>query len=383
MQEDFAQILHQGLPLTDPRARKPSLRLAGILKKNGYRERFLARARAEGFRFSEEAEKSSSPLGRLSVLFTKPSFATGLAILVLVASGLLAYRWRETRIARQAAGTAELQRQVSELSKTRDALQAKLAEEAQAKASLQAEFSKTRDARAAALARASALQQQLQNAMAEAKTLRGDLERSGSKAGDLESRLQAEERRLAELTTEIQKLRAARADDAVAVAAQESRLKELSAELDAQTEMIQRERQLLAAGRDIRDLMGARSLHIVDVYDVDGKGRDRRAFGRVFYTEGKSLIFFAFDLTNPRQVNAKHSFQAWGEREGANGSARSLGIFYVDDQAQKRWVLKVEDPELLRQIDAVFVTVEPFGGAKKPTGQKLLYAYLSNKANHP
>jgi hypothetical protein len=62
---------------------------------------------------------------------------------------------------------------------------------------------------------------------------------------------------------------------------------------------------------------------------------------------------------------------------------KSLGIFYVDDKAQKRWVLKVDDPALLAHIDSVFVTVEPPGGEKKPTGQKLLYAYLNAPPNHP
>jgi hypothetical protein len=31
----------------------------------------------------------------------------------------------------------------------------------------------------------------------------------------------------------------------------------------------------------------------------------------------------------------------------------------------------------------VFVTVEPPGGSPKPTGQKLLYAYLNGQPNHP
>jgi hypothetical protein len=129
--------------------------------------------------------------------------------------------------------------------------------------------------------------------------------------------------------------------------------------------------------------MGARNLHIIDVFDTDLKGKNRRAFGRVFHTEGKSLIFYAFDLNGSKVQNAKHSFQAWGMRDGQNGSARSLGIFYLDDAGQRRWVLKFEDPRILSQIDSVFVTVEPFGGAEKPSGQKLLYAYLKNPANHP
>jgi len=60
-----------------------------------------------------------------------------------------------------------------------------------------------------------------------------------------------------------------------------------------------------------------------------------------------------------------------------------LGIFYVDDQKQNRWVLKFDDPDVLTEIDSVFVTVEPPGGSAKPTGHKLLYAYLKANPNHP
>jgi hypothetical protein len=35
----------------------------------------------------------------------------------------------------------------------------------------------------------------------------------------------------------------------------------------------------------------------------------------------------------------------------------------------------------VKKIDSVFVTVEPAAGAKQPTGQKMLYAYLG-EANH-
>jgi anti-sigma-K factor RskA len=62
----------------------------------------------------------------------------------------------------------------------------------------------------------------------------------------------------------------------------------------------------------------------------------------------------------------------------------SLGIFYVDNEANRRWVLKTDDPKVLAQINSVFVTVEPKGGSQKPSGKQLLYAYLrSASPNHP
>jgi hypothetical protein len=128
--------------------------------------------------------------------------------------------------------------------------------------------------------------------------------------------------------------------------------------------------------------MTVRNLHIIDVFDVDGKGDTRRTFGGVFYTEGKSLIFYAFDLEDNRVLNANYAFQAWGYQE-SGGQSRNLGVFYVDGRMQNRWALKFNDPRELAQIDAVFVTIEPSEDSPKPTGQKLLYAYLINKPNHP
>ena len=137
-----------------------------------------------------------------------------------------------------------------------------------------------------------------------------------------------------------------------------------------------------AAGKDVRDLMGARQLHVVDVRDTDPNGKAGKAFGRVFLTEGKSLIFYAFDLTDARKIDAKQTFQVWGQQEGKATSLRSLGFLYVDDKTQRRWALKTDDPAAVKEIDSVFVTVEPEGGAKKPSSQRLLYAYLG-EANHP
>jgi hypothetical protein len=137
-----------------------------------------------------------------------------------------------------------------------------------------------------------------------------------------------------------------------------------------------------AAARDVRELMAARNLHIIDVADVDGRGKARKSFGRVFYVEGQTLLFYAFDLGETAS-RSKVLFQAWGQQEGAGGKPRNLGVFRVDDQAQKRWVLRVDDPKLLVSIDSLFVTIEPSPGMNEPTGRRLIYAYLGTPANHP
>jgi len=140
--------------------------------------------------------------------------------------------------------------------------------------------------------------------------------------------------------------------------------------------------ELLAHDRDIRELMGARDLYMADVHDVSGKGTDK-TYGRVFYTKGKRLIFYAFDLDAQPGVQNASTFQAWGRKGPDKQQARSLGIFYEDNISKKRWVLKAEDPKTLEDIDAVFVTVEPNGGSQHPSGKPLLFAYLRVSPNHP
>jgi hypothetical protein len=157
----------------------------------------------------------------------------------------------------------------------------------------------------------------------------------------------------------------------------------LSQQLNTQTATVAREGELLAAGRDITDLMGARGLHIIDVRDADGKGKNKKSFGRIFYTEGKSLIFYAYDLDESKIIKANYSFEVWGERLGEPTSVRNLGILYTDNKDQKRWAFKVDNLQQLAEIDSVFVTLEPHQGDSTPRGGKILFAYLGGKANHP
>jgi hypothetical protein len=70
---------------------------------------------------------------------------------------------------------------------------------------------------------------------------------------------------------------------------------------------------------------------------------------------------------------------AWPDKK----QAFNLGIFYEDNGSKKRWVLKANDPKTLNDIDAVFVTAEPDGGSRHPSGKQLLLAYVRVAPNHP
>jgi predicted nucleic acid-binding Zn-ribbon protein len=161
-------------------------------------------------------------------------------------------------------------------------------------------------------------------------------------------------------------------------------INELSAELGENQEAARSSHEAaLPADSDIRELMGARELYIADVFDVDRDGKPQKAFGRVFYTGGKSLIFYAFDLDKQPGVREASTFQAWGRRGPGDKHPLSMGAFRLDNAANRRWVLRFDNPKLLAQLDAVFVTVESRGGGQKPTGKQLLFSSLRIPPNHP
>jgi peptidoglycan hydrolase CwlO-like protein len=227
------------------------------------------------------------------------------------------------------------------------------------------------------------LQQELRDARDRLGALAAQTESGKAKESDLAGQLEQAQQNVARISAELDASHSRFVADAETLGGQQARLNELQAQLAAEVEGRERDRRLLAADRDIRDLMGARNLHIIDVFDVDGRGKTRRPFGRVFFTEGKSLIFYAFDLGDRSASPRNASFQAWGYKDVPQPAPHSLGIFYQDDQKANRWVLKFDDPDVLAEIDSVFVTIEPAGGSNKPTGQKLLSAYVRAGPNHP
>jgi hypothetical protein len=201
--------------------------------------------------------------------------------------------------------------------------------------------------------------------------------------------LAAAQAKLAEFQKTLETATAQRDENARQAAFLEAKVNELTQlvrareqALDQRESEVAKGQELLEHDRDIRELMGARELYMADVHDVSGKGT-AKTYGRVFYTKGKSLIFYAFDLDAQPGLQNARSFQAWGRKGPDKEQARNLGIFYEDNTSKKRWVLKADDPKSLEDIDAVFVTVEPHGGSQHPSGKPLLFASLRISPNHP
>jgi len=185
-------------------------------------------------------------------------------------------------------------------------------------------------------------------------------------------------------TEELKQKEASKENDSNTLVALRYQVEDLTGKLKEQRDSLDRERQLLASGREIRDIIGAKNLHIIDVYDTSAEGRTSKSFARAFYTEGKSLIFYAYDLPARRTEEGKFVFAAWGEKNGNKKTVRNLGILVNDDKGQKRWVLNFSDPKVLAEIDSVFVTLERVGAdGEQPSGRRMLTAYLDSQVNHP
>jgi hypothetical protein len=200
----------------------------------------------------------------------------------------------------------------------------------------------------------------------------------------LQQQLADTSRSLQQVNEDLTKAQQDRQGAVLRIASLEQQVTSLNATLAVTDKSASTNEQFLAQDRDIRELMGARQLYIADVLDVQSDGQRSKPFGRVFYTKGKSLIFYAFDLQSQPGYHEAKTFQAWGKPDNPSGKPISLGIFYMDNEKNRRWALKSDNPEVLAQIDAVFVTVEPHGGSPKPTGKPFLEAYLHTlPPNHP
>ncbi len=370
----FGEVIHFGLPLVQSRVRR-GISMITSRPNPGATERFIRRASSEGIEFSRDVRKRDS-FPKLNL-----SLAAGLGVFAALLLALL-YGFRvpgHTAPQRDQQNARQVQQQLEQLTRQNSTLVATVSKLQQTLVEQQHESGGLRAQLAAQNAAAASARSNNEQALS-AATLSASHEAQSLE--EAEAQRKKLEKQLADAGAELARLNQARTSDHAELVAEQVQINQLSEQLKTATTNIDMDRQLAAAGKDVRDLMGARQLHVVDVRDTDPNGKAGKAFGRVFLTEGKSLIFYAFDLTDAKKMNAKQTFQVWGQQEGKTGSVRSLGFLYVDDKAQRRWALKTEDAAAVNEIDSVFVTVEPEGGAKKPSSQRLLYAYLG-EANHP
>jgi hypothetical protein len=227
-------------------------------------------------------------------------------------------------------------------------------------------------------------QDSLRNELVAANEKLASFQRTPAASKQGSSEIQESESQVALLESETERLRQRLADSETKLALQQRTTQEVSEKLQITEANLQEELNLKDAKSQMGELVAARNLHIVDVYDADPSGKRQRAFGRVFYTEGKSLVFYAYDLQDASQLKANVVFHVWGGKAGVKEVTHSLGILRKDDEGQARWALTFDDPKVLGQINSVFVTAESANKHyDEPHGKKVLFAYFGSVPNHP
>jgi cell division protein FtsB len=355
-----------------------------------FMRRWFDRAEREGIAFSAEVRSTSGRQQRPPAHFSPSQLwkqysmplATAALVFLALSAGFAYWTHRSSavtldsgsqvasstqvakRVADLEAANRSLEAQINRLNRERDDAEARLhaTENNGQKAMVQEQMEYAAE-RNVLQKQALQLQMQLSQGQRElgqlqavASNARREAEEQRKRAGDLENTLVGEQAELSDITEK----------------------------LKDQSGALARERDLLAMGRDVTDLMGARNLHILDVADTDTRGNKQRAFGRIFFTEGKSLVFYAYDLNEAKMQKANYQYQVWAKKEGSDRQVRRLGIFYSDDKAQHRWVFKCHDANVVKEIDSVFVTLgRPNSDPNRPEGSRLMFAYLHSAPNHP
>jgi hypothetical protein len=286
--------------------------------------------------------------------------------------------------ATEETGSNSLEEQLSDLSHDRETLRLQLASRDKSIDDLRQQVERMKAQESERVERSASVQKERENRLAE------EAASVNAQLADLQKELDAEEKKRSEgslrasaLDGKIGELTKRLYDREEASAGQTRLLDGREGTIDQQQAKLAKQQELLDHDRDIRQLMGARDLYIADVFDIEPTGQTKRPFGRVFYTIGKSLVFYAYDLDQQEAQKNENTFQAWAQRGGDKQQSMSLGIFFEDNASKKRWVMRSGDPATLAQIDAVFVTVEPNGGSQKPSGKQLLFAHLKLNSNRP
>lgn len=332
--------------------------------------RFIARARSEGVAL-KYPERSSARLG----WFTRPLVSKVVAIVIFTLLAAVPMRHWPARWIFDRAHPSNV---IAEVSATRN--QDDLIRQLQITRAQLNDSTSRLDSNAAELEAARAEMQRLKLRLATLEQTDLKLQQ-GMATREVELALLSARRD--QLSADLENLRAsAKSAEDMASQASRSEIQNLHVQVASLTEELNEREQLSAAAEQAKDLIVARNLHIVDVHD-NANGNRPRPFGRIFYTEGQKLIFYAYDLGDARS-NAKVSFYVWGEKSGTGEQAKHLGILHADDKRDGRWVVTFDDPQVLAQINTVFVTAEsPRKQPSKPNGNRILVAFLDGAPNHP
>lgn len=232
------------------------------------------------------------------------------------------------------------------------------------------------------LAELEQLQREKSNLEEHLKQRASELEDSARRRAAAEQKEIATESGLQELQVKLDAISSRKLQETAQLTAVEGEVSALRNTIEEKNREVAEDEDLLKYDRDIRDLIAARDLYIVDVHDTKKSGTFQQPLGRVFYTKDKSLIFYGYDLDKQPGLQNASTFQVWGTTR-ANDNSISLGLFYHDDTKKDRWILKYNDSKTIAQLDRIFVTAEPQGGSNQPTSKPILMTSLRIDPNHP
>jgi hypothetical protein len=372
---DFARIVAQ---MPDIAAKRNPVEVP-----SGLTERFLARARTEGIPLSRTMNRKKSY--RVLPGRTASMAACSAATVLVVGGWVLSREFRSAGALKHHADQEVLNIHQDQSDpkpfKLEESTQDKFLQE---NASLKNQIKILERDLAARSAKVASDKERVTAAEAANAALQSQLAAAEAADTGLRQGISERDAQSARMRSELERAQALKDTDALAFKVEETELNSLREQVTKLDTKLRESEQLSAAANQARDLIVARHLHIVDVDDTDENGTQQRPFGRIFYTEGKKLVFYAYDLSDPRKLNAKINFYVWGSREGLNKPIKSLGIFHSDDAIAGRWVLQFDDPNVLAQINCIFVTAEsPRKAVTQPTGRQLLFASLGKTINHP
>jgi hypothetical protein len=338
------------------------------------RKRFLKRAAAEGFSaYSRVHVFEIYKRWRWSCSAAAATAAAALVALVALQFGAFFHRGPTDQRAQGAVdrgsepSTTAVPTQVRVLDKS--ATTVATADEARGGLQLELEQSNARE---------KVLAEQTAQLSAKLAEQRKELEERAALIGSLQKERTTAALQLADALSSLERTKNDKEATEVQLAVQQNEIRDLSEKLRLETAQFDRERALL--GKNGQSILAARNLHIIDVYDADGSGKRRKSFGRLFYEEGKLLVFYAYDLSDANHP-APH-FYAWGADKSDPHFVARLGILHNDGNGDGRWELTFDNSGVLSKIDSVFVTAESKEVAR-PKGRRVLFAVLGGVPNHP
>ena len=367
---DFAQVSAQALALQGDSYSRPR-------PPAGMKNRFITRARSEGVPLRWPSKAIDLDFG---THFLNRACAVAAIVFVSVAVGILL--WKGVPAKRHMASLNKSSASVAPAGRTD--VRAVDTRDHDLAVQLQADILSLERQRKTLEQDKQELEQRLNQSGKHEEDLSVRLSELENNDAALRQRAAEQDSKLAGLNDELKRKDVTLTDEVAALAERQNQLEGLRAQLGERDAEIKDQQKLLSAGTLARDLIIARNLHIIDVHDSNGSGEHQRAFGRIFYTEGKSLVFYAYDLQDPENLDAKISFHVWGSKLGEQQQARNLGVFRAEDIGTGRWGLTCDDPNVLAKINTVFVTAE--SARKKidqPMGKRILYAFLGERPNHP